>query len=310
MCKDNNETPYVNLGFWGPFGDRIFQRMLTVMWVCMADGSKMRQKFNGPYGITQWLVCWAVYACGMVMHKLATREAMDDYRDFIQKLALVWGDKCWAIIYQAECRMRRSGLNYIFRQADYLLDEVVELEAKGETVYVPRNPREFNTKMPWDYCYRKCIRMECPYAANYWKVNVEQPCNFVMNRNDKVSDHVDGDCPIVNYPDEHIATGNGPTTGFSNGPRVPKQPQVPKGPPNAPFVPAKIEDPNGKAKQDKSGFYTHNKKGNQICKLFNQKGCKNPCPHKQVHQCSRCLLNSHSAYSNKCGPQAKKGKKA
>ena len=86
MCKDNNETPYVNLGFWGPFGDRIFQRMLTVMWVCMADGSKMRQKFNGPYGVTQWLACWAVYACGMIMHKLASREAMDDYR-FYRRLS-------------------------------------------------------------------------------------------------------------------------------------------------------------------------------------------------------------------------------
>ena len=161
--------------------------------------------------------------------------------------------------------MRRSGLNYIFRQADYLLDEVVELEAKGETVYVPRNPREFNTKMPWDYCYRKCIRMECPYAANYWKVNVEQPCNFVMNRGDKVSDHVDGDCPIVGYPDEHIATGSGPSTGFGGGPRVPKQPQVTKGPGAAA---TNHEDQSaGKSKQDKNGYYTVNKKVTKFAKL-------------------------------------------
>ena len=87
-----------------------------------------------------------------------------------------------------------------------------------------------------------------------------------MNRGDKVSDHVDGDCPIVNYPDEHIATGSGPSTGFGGGPRAPKQPQVTKGPATGPFVPAKTEDPTGKDKQDKNGYYTVNKKVTKFAK--------------------------------------------
>ena len=74
MCKETGEIPYVNLGFWGPFQDRIYQRILTYMWVFMSDGQKVRQKFLGPPTIKQWLVCWAVYACGMIMHKLPRRK--------------------------------------------------------------------------------------------------------------------------------------------------------------------------------------------------------------------------------------------
>ena len=92
--------------------------------------------------------------------------------------------------------------------------------------------------MPWDYCYRKCINMESPYAAQYWKTHVEQPCNFVMNWGDKVSDHLQDDCPIVGSPDEHIATSSGPSTGTHVGPRpLARQPQV-----KNPAVPAKVSE--------------------------------------------------------------------
>jgi len=290
--------------------------MLTIMWVCMSDGTKVRRKFLGPATLKQWLVCWAVYACGMIMHGLAFREAMDDYRDFICELHETWGAKCWAIIYQADVRMRRNGLEYIRRQAHYLLEAAVAHESSGQRLFVPRNPYEFDGKNLWDYCYRKAINAECPTAIKYWKKNVEQPCNFVMNRGDKVCDHVQTDAEICAHPEDHIATG-GEVYSIDNRPT----PRQGGGQPTKIKPEPAIKKENGKGqdkfKKDKNCYYTHNMKGNKICMAFNIGKCTGRCEKNESHQCNVCLNNSHtgtwcgqkdSAPTGKAGGK-KKGKK-
>jgi len=152
MCKRTAENPYVNMGFWGPFGERLMQRILAVMWMLMPDGSRVRNKFLGPPTINQWVSCWKVFMTGMIMHGMADYQTMKDYMEFIKALALEHGAHCWAIIYQAEARMRRSGLETIRRLAHRLLDEIVAAEADGgvKVVYTNMNPKDYNPKKPWE----------------------------------------------------------------------------------------------------------------------------------------------------------------
>lgn len=238
------------------------------------------------------------------MHGLASKEAMDDYRDFIVELHETWGAKCWAIIYQADVRMRRNGLDTIRRAAHYLLNAAVAHESSGQRLFVPRNPYEFDGKNPWDYCYRKAIHAECPTAIKYWKKNVEQPCNFVMNRGDQVSEHVDGDAEICNNPHDHIATGG---EAFSINSR--QAAQQGGGPPRVPKVKAepaiKKEKGDKGCKQDHNGNFTHNNKGNKICPAFNLGHCNGACPQNLSHQCSGCLKNSHTQLNCGVKPAAK-----
>ncbi len=107
------------------------QRLLKVMWMRMPDGSMERQSFKGPGTIMQWISCWLVFQIGMIMYDLADYQTMVDYMEFIKDLAMQFGPACWAIIYQADARMRRAGLETIRRAASRLLDEAVDAEARG-----------------------------------------------------------------------------------------------------------------------------------------------------------------------------------
>ena len=143
------------------------QRLLTVMWMLMPDGTPARQQFKGPANIMQWVSCWMVFQTGMIMYNLADYQTMVDYMEFIKDLAAQFGPKCWAIIYQADARMRRAGLETIRRAASRLLDSAVETEASGGRLFVPRNPYEFLPGRPWDYCYSMAISEEFPAARKY-----------------------------------------------------------------------------------------------------------------------------------------------
>jgi hypothetical protein len=53
------------------------------------------------------------------------------------------------------------------------------------------------------------------------------------------------------------------------------------------------------AQKDQQGNFTHNNKGNKICPAFNRDQCTGACPQNMSHQCSGCLMNSHSQI--RCG---------
>ena len=51
---------------------------------------------------------------------------------------------------------------------------------------------------------------------------------------------------------------------------------------------------DNRSKQDQSGLYTHNRRGVEICRLYNQGKCgtkqaQGKCKAKRSHQCNRCL---------------------
>jgi hypothetical protein len=171
---------------------------------------------------------------------------------------------------------------------------------------------DFDPKNPWDYCSRKCINQECPTATKYWKKYVEQPCNFVLTRGDKVSKHVDTDCAIAATPDDHVATGG---VSFGNG-SGPSQPGVARAPkikqPQQPPV-AKVNDQNqlkGHSTKDKNGCFLTNIKGRKLCANYNLDKCPGRCSDNNAHQCNVCLANNHNAVHcpNAAKPGAKKGK--
>ena len=213
--------------------------------------------------------------------------------------------------------MRRSGLETIRRLAHRLLDEIVAAEADGgvKVVYTNMNPKDYNPKKPWDYCFRMSIDEESPLSRSYWKKNVEQPCNKVNTQNAKVSSFLDLDQQIAASPSEHIGTGG---LAFDTSGMLP-----PTGPTLREVVhkPPKQTTPVGddnkgptksKAQQGKDGLYYINNKGNKICAAFNKGQCKGKCNLNQIHQCNKCLKNDHAAHTNSCGSPApnkvKKGK--
>ena len=306
--KKTNGNPFVNMGFWGPYGDRMMQRMLVIMWMLMPDGTRVRQQILGPPTIMQWVSCWLVFQCGMIMHGMADYQTMVDYMEFIKELAITHGPECWAIIFQAEARMRRTGLETIRRAADAKLDECVAAEVTRANVYCSSDPYEYNPAKPWDYCFKMAIFDDSPTSRRYWKKYVEIPCNAVNYNNHKVARYIQDDCKIAPTPEEHLATGG---LAFDNSGIIAPQPHVEPKQPKAKATPGPPADKEGASKKDKNGNYTHNKKGTKLCVAFNNNGCKPKCPHNDAHQCNKCLLNNHGR--SECGKpiaaKVKKGKK-
>ena len=311
MYKRNKEVPYFNFAFFGPNGDRVMQRLLTVMWMLMPDGTPARQQFKGPANIMQWVSCWMVFQTGMIMYNLADYQTMVDYMEFIKDLAAQFGPACWAIIYQADARMRRAGLETIRRAASRLLDEAVDAEAQGSRLFVPRNPYEFVPGRPWEYCYAMAINAEFPAASKYWKKFVEIPCNKVHNQHEKVEDFLDTDAAISSHPNEHLATGG---MQFDNS-RIIRQPAPGRAPPvklKADRPPKTPQDKNDKsmAIERADGIFVSNRAGVSLCGQFQHGNCKlvkGKCPKGQAHQCNKCLQNNHGAST--CGTKIEKTKK-
>ena len=70
------------------------------------------------------------------MFGMADYDVLEAYRSFIIDLATQWGPKYWAIIYQADARMRRTGLESLRRIAVQLLENAVNAEKNGQRLYV------------------------------------------------------------------------------------------------------------------------------------------------------------------------------
>ena len=310
MCSKSGENPYVNIAFWGPFGDRIMRRILQIMWMQMPDGTQKRQIFLGPQCVQQWLMCWMVFECGMIMFGLADYDVLEAYRTFIIDLANQWGPKYWAIIYQADARMRRTGLESLRRIAVQLLEDAVKAEQNGQRLYVPRgalNPYDFNPKKPWNHCYRMAIHEHSAHARQFRKRQVERPCTMIMTRSDDINTYLDADAAICSQPGQHIATGG--LAFDTSGLVAPQQPVGVTRPPKVKQQPIAgvlvqpdikvAKDTGKKAQANGKGIYKTNNKGVTICPAFNNSSCSKKCPSGHAHQCNKCLKNNHT------GPQCK-----
>ena len=286
------------------------QRLLQVMWMLMPDGTPARQQFKGPANIMQWVSCWMVFKTGMIMYNLADYQTLVDYMEFIKDLAAQFGPACWAIIYQADARMRRAGLETIRRAASRLLDEAVDAEAQGGRLFVPRNPYEYDALRPWEYCYAMAINSEFLAASRYWKKVVEIPCNKVHNQHENVDGFLDTDAAISSHPNEHLALGG---MQFDNS-RIIRQPA----PGRAPPVKLKADRPSGTQEKNNAslaiesaaGIFVTKRVGTSLCGQFQHGKCKlvkGKCPNGKAHQCNKCLQNNHG--SSTCGNKPEKTKK-
>ena len=211
-----------------------------------------------------------------------------------------FGPACWAIIYQADARMRRAGLETIRRAASRLLDEAVDAEARGTRFYAPSNPYKFNPSRPWEFCYAMAINSEFSAAARYWKRFVEIPCNKVLQQNARVESFLDTDAIISANTNEHLATGG----MQSDNSRILRQPALGRNPPvklkatGNPSITNQEKNDASLAMETAAGKFVTNRGGISLCGPYQHGACKllkGKCPKGLAHQCDKCLQNNHGS---------------
>ena len=131
------------------------------------DGVLTHQECKGPPTVEHWSACYLVYATAMIMLNAADPPSMFAYGQFVERMARQFGTACWSILYQAEARFRREGLERLRRTLSDSLD--LALLANGTTPFRPDRP--------WDYCFLLSVDQ-----YSYWHTTVEIPAMLVISR--------------------------------------------------------------------------------------------------------------------------------
>eukprot|EP00971_Amphidinium_carterae_P009903 195299-Amphidinium_carterae.1 len=78
--------PYMDFSIYGPHANRITRKLRFQGLHLTASGELKRVELQGPEGIDQWLRCYKVLKCTLIMLGEAEIAALDRYQDFIIEL--------------------------------------------------------------------------------------------------------------------------------------------------------------------------------------------------------------------------------
>ena len=81
-----------------------------------------------------------VFASALIMLNQVMPPVIFRYRDHIKKLVTTYGENCWAIIYQADVRMRQAHIERIRRAESHKLDEALKRNPDADTGFDPSYP--------------------------------------------------------------------------------------------------------------------------------------------------------------------------
>ena len=261
------------------------------------DGCLYHGELLGPPNIDCWLACWTVLQTCLIMMDCADVACLIRYGKHIVRLAHTFGETCWPLLYQAECRYRREEMAWMLRdESDKYNDALL-----AQTVYP-----HFNTNRPYAYLWTIATSKDFSW---YWTDHVKDKSFQVLIKHRQMNQFIDGDCPIAASASEHMATSGtieytmGSSSSSSAVPWVkPKGAPRNNGQPNprqsdAPAASRKGRKSFGKGKQHNvvNGRYTTNRAGTPLCSGFQSGtchgkcGCVCPLDGFSAHHCDRCL---------------------
>ena len=155
-------------------------------------GELVTGEMFGPATIVIWESSWNLFRTGAISLKIATTGRLRQYANFIKSLAAQY-PHVWALIYQAEVRMRTERFPLI----------LAKLEDKHEEAVLKNHPTSFDPQMPWDSVLAYAVEFE----DAWWYRNVREPAQNVRTGAVPISEYVDDDARISRQR-PHIPTGS------------------------------------------------------------------------------------------------------
>ena len=97
-------VPFVDMGVWGPFGERLARQMRFTSQV-LKDGQWKPIELPGASSIKTWEEAWRIFRTASIMVGLASTAVLDRYSaEFRQKVQEY--PECWHLAAQADIRCR------------------------------------------------------------------------------------------------------------------------------------------------------------------------------------------------------------
>ena len=100
----SGQTPFIDMGVWGPHGDRIARamRFVSQQW---RDGPWKAVELPGATNLDAWEESWRIFWTGALMLQMATAATLDRYAAEFRARVLQHPD-VWHLAAQADIRCR------------------------------------------------------------------------------------------------------------------------------------------------------------------------------------------------------------
>ena len=259
--------PYCDFSVFGPYGHRMMKKIKLSGLTIGTDGQLKTVELQGPQSISMWLQSYQVLSNALVMLDAVDLGTLQKYREKIEKYHDRYGDKIWAVLYQADVRCRLELMERTKRN----------LAAKHDVAVQQGTTTSYDPQRPWNLVWQTVISDD-----SFWKEEVTEPGILILTKVAGISEMVEGDASVGGPSSSSNPRGSAPTpTRLTD--------QDPKIRPRNP-------NRTGRYHQVESGKYLVNRTGYKICQPFNEEKCVDTvqgtwCANSwdTVHQCERCL---------------------
>ena len=269
--------PYADFAIFGPYGHRLYKKIKLSGVTIGRDGLLKSVELHGPANLGLWAQSYQVLVNTLVMLDTVDLGTLLKYKEKIEKFHDRYGEKIWAVLYQADVRCR---LELMERTKRTLVSAHEAALAKGSTT-------DYDPNRPWNYVWQVVIGDE-----GFWRDEVTEPGMLILTKVANVGEMVEGDGSV-----DRQAPGAGPR---ETQPAPNRLAEVPSGSGHHP----RNANRTGRFHRVEGGKYLSNRTGYKICESYNAGQCTETsqgvwCQHNRdtVHQCDRCL-GSHP--SSRC----------
>ena len=102
VCQ--SQAPFVDMGVWGPYGDRLARAMKFTSQV-LKDGQWRAVELPGATNLASWQESWRIFRTGCLMLDIASSAVLDRYAaEFRSRVSE--HPNCWHLAAQADIRCR------------------------------------------------------------------------------------------------------------------------------------------------------------------------------------------------------------
>ena len=286
--------PYADLAIWSANNNRIMKKIKLRGMVINSAGEFQPVELVGPPTFEAWEDGYGVLETALISHNAVDLGGIIGYHDHMKGLYTRFGKSAWALLYQADVRMRSEHMERIRRRG---VRERAEALAAGG-----RHP--FDPARPWHWVWEQAV-----LDTKFWKDEVEDPGLTVLTSAASVQKALGGDAPIAGAANKSAgASAPFQQLPFSSSSMALSPTQMLQEPPAGP-------PPKRKHHNVADGVYLTNRNNNPLCPTYASSGA---CPKDLVgvakagcadglHQCNRCLSREHgrAACKAKTDPAAK-----
>ena len=151
----HGQAPFVDMGVWGPYGERLARQMKFTSQV-LKDGQWKTVELPGASSIASWEESWRIFRTAAIMLSVASPSVLDRYAAEFRSRVHEYPD-CWHLAAQADIRCR----------SEFWLQEKRRQE---EFHAAHANMSSFNTAQPWNSVIKAAAN-----STEFWHREFEKP---------------------------------------------------------------------------------------------------------------------------------------